>query len=677
MNMNVMTDFGSGYINAVAFYENGAEYLAETNNSGLTLLDLGKKIDLEINELIYYKQYNLQLVHTFLCNGGSHKGFQFVLKDYGIRDVMALYFKLEVNGIVEDNIIYYQTVTYRPKNEIQLCVEYDTSTVHDIRLVIVNSVYHNCKHPCSRFLFGSQEFPCIATSEEITTMERIDREYSRITNKRSKATSSSSKTSYWKEGVYPSWKIYPEAVGLLSWVEEQTKKIKKTVDKFPKDLNDINLHPPKNERAIYIPIECTCDKSYNIKMWLLREHCIEARIISGFDMLQYQIPVSFNNMELLILVHGQHYLEPIYSDLKNVVGNDHSINTNKQLETACPVLQIIKNTEDTVSRNYKEEIVVNSDVYQNFLEAKKNLNLWIAEIYKQAYEQYKSARSYCMWKSEYRLFKFVNLLYPDAIYQYRPNWLAGQSLDIFIPQENCAIEYQGRQHYQALDYFGGESGYAYRHEMDCIKKERCEQNGILLLEWSYTERILFSAVIGFLNKNLRNVQIDSHFVLARLDLEKPILVADEEEKFAIPKTVQKKTQSEEFEIRKYDLTGRLIECYSSIGIASQKSEIAKGQIAKAILGYNHTAGGFQWKKVKRNDKRENIPALVTQETYSSENMSKAVYQIDLNGTVCAEYESIGTAVRATGINRKSIYDALRGRQKTAGGYIWRFKENEE
>lgn len=55
------------------------------------------------------------------------------------------------------------------------------------------------------------------------------------------------------------------------------------------------------------------------------------------------------------------------------------------------------------------------------------------------------------------------------------------------------------------------------------------------------------------------------------------------------------------------------------------------------------------------------------------NLSKAVVQYDLQGNFIAEYPSVCDAGRKLGINQASISSALKGRYKTAGGYIFCYK----
>lgn len=46
--------------------------------------------------------------------------------------------------------------------------------------------------------------------------------------------------------------------------------------------------------------------------------------------------------------------------------------------------------------------------------------------------------------------------------------------DIFIPELNLAVEYQGAQHFKAVPLFGGDEGLKKAKERDKIKKLRCK-----------------------------------------------------------------------------------------------------------------------------------------------------------------------------------------------------------
>lgn len=80
------------------------------------------------------------------------------------------------------------------------------------------------------------------------------------------------------------------------------------------------------------------------------------------------------------------------------------------------------------------------------------------------------------WKSEFSLFMLVKSYFPNTIYQYRSVWLEGQSLDMFIPELSMGIEYQGLQHYEAVDVFGGVEGLQNTRRRDEIKRKKCKRS---------------------------------------------------------------------------------------------------------------------------------------------------------------------------------------------------------
>lgn len=93
------------------------------------------------------------------------------------------------------------------------------------------------------------------------------------------------------------------------------------------------------------------------------------------------------------------------------------------------------------------------------------------------------------WTNENTLFSMVLKEYSDTIYQYRSEWLGKQSIDVYIPSLKVGIEYQGKQHYEPIDFFGGEEAFEKLKQRDAKKKALCESNGVTLIEWKYDEPI--------------------------------------------------------------------------------------------------------------------------------------------------------------------------------------------
>lgn len=101
------------------------------------------------------------------------------------------------------------------------------------------------------------------------------------------------------------------------------------------------------------------------------------------------------------------------------------------------------------------------------------------------------------WVSEVHLVRCIEAALPDVeiVRQARPPWLGGgQSLDILIPSREVAIEYQGEQHYVALEHWGGAAGLAGRRDLDERKRDACLRAGVRLVEWRYDEPLTVGAV---------------------------------------------------------------------------------------------------------------------------------------------------------------------------------------
>ena len=87
------------------------------------------------------------------------------------------------------------------------------------------------------------------------------------------------------------------------------------------------------------------------------------------------------------------------------------------------------------------------------------------------------------WISETELFLRVKAEFAETsvIQHGHPSWLGMQHFDVWMPHWRIAVEYQGRQHFEPVEYFGGAEAYERTVERDRRKAELARQEGVALL----------------------------------------------------------------------------------------------------------------------------------------------------------------------------------------------------
>ena len=115
------------------------------------------------------------------------------------------------------------------------------------------------------------------------------------------------------------------------------------------------------------------------------------------------------------------------------------------------------------------------------------------------------------WVTEELVLNIIRKLYKNytVIYQYRPFFLrssfGGQmSYDIFIQELNVAIEYQGQQHFEPIEYFGGVNAFEKTKIRDKEKKELSDKHNIKLIYINYDEVISPDLIQNKINFALKN-----------------------------------------------------------------------------------------------------------------------------------------------------------------------------
>ena len=119
------------------------------------------------------------------------------------------------------------------------------------------------------------------------------------------------------------------------------------------------------------------------------------------------------------------------------------------------------------------------------------------------------------WKSEELMLECVEKVFKKntVIHQYRPYFLRSQkgqmSYDVFVCGKNIAFEYQGKQHFEPVDFFGGEKHFKEQAERDILKKKLSEENGITLIYVNYDEDVSVDLIKEKVNQAMGTPDINN------------------------------------------------------------------------------------------------------------------------------------------------------------------------
>ena len=129
-------------------------------------------------------------------------------------------------------------------------------------------------------------------------------------------------------------------------------------------------------------------------------------------------------------------------------------------------------------------------------------------------------------------------------------------------------------------------------------------------------------------------------------------------------------------VNQFDLNKNYIATYPSLQEAS-KAVNANNQyyIKSCCEGKVSKAHGFLWQYYKEENIINGIPKW-DNSIKMKKSQKRKVIQYDLNMNELARYDSISEAAKALGKKKFSgISEVCSGKQKTAGGFIWRYEED--
>lgn len=599
----------------------------------------------------------------------------FVFRDYGICDISQIGFTLIVEAgdyrySMQDT---YCAISYKKDNQF---------SIHVIDLP--KQPITHCYLVINWISYGNTQKKNFNQAFERPTRKELE-QFRKLAKLRSHCTVAPNILSSYKRSKIPdeyirdAWTAYDylsqtflEMQSLIDVIQEKH---------FFSDLPDLQFND-KN-RKILVPINCYFDKGfYSTAYYAQRYPIVEKCFSGGKSALQCIIAVDGEHIDMLMYLHYctieqrgfDSYLTSEQKDLQEYLREHH------------PVMQLRQKLNAIASEFCGTDIIVKSSIFENGRNTIEKYFRQLMEIRENAYTRMvKNKLTHGKWVNEFKLYVLLKIIFPDAQYQYSANWLDHQMIDIFIPSINCAVEYQGAQHYEAVEYFGGEKRLDEQKYLDDLKRERCKVNNIQLLEWPYLLKIQMPTICEVLRKYaprelLQDERLDLQVSTFPIDNLSDLLNSKSAQHDAYlgrtvnPSKITQQKVRHKNEIRKFDKKGQYICSYESLTIAAEKEGLSVGGIGKVLYGERQLAGGFQWRRCNSNDAIENILPVKPVKEVEYTNQSKHVYQVTIDGEVIAEYDSINKASKQTGINKRSISDALSGNQKTAGGYMWVYEK---
>lgn len=131
-------------------------------------------------------------------------------------------------------------------------------------------------------------------------------------------------------------------------------------------------------------------------------------------------------------------------------------------------------------------------------------------------------------------------------------------------------------------------------------------------------------------------------------------------------------------IIQFDLKGNYIKEWDSTRKAAKGLNVKPTNISSVISKKSLTCGGYIFCKKKDYENGTfDINNILNKITYNKEHhhLSVQICQFDLNNNLIKEWNSITEAATLLNMKKCTISAVLTGRQKTSGGFIWKYKNN--
>lgn len=408
---------------------------------------------------------------------------------------------------------------------------------------------------------------------------------------------------------------------------------------------DYTIPDAEKEKIYFFDVRAEMNKTF----YTIAKICDDANSIEKLTDV-YRVSFKGDNLREIEMMY---YLRSgwdwnIYSEKEGIIAS-YLVKYSKIYRMIISSRDMLKQLEEnygyyTVPKSIKEKI---------FYAIQKKSK----QIQKETDELYTSMllekRVKTKWGNEYHLFELINKYNCHTQYQYHSGWLGKQSLDIYISDCKIGVEYQGEQHYKAIDIWGGEAALKENQIRDLRKKNLCAENGVLLLEWSYKCPVNEKNVLRFMKEN--NIPLAEKVLDEQMWHEMAPIILN---KNVESKKRKPKKKNIKYYIVQYDFDGIYVNKYENICSAARKVEVSSSSISKVLRGERNSAAGFIWRKIDISEEiAEQIEVDFDIEKTNS-GRAKKIVQLDSGGQIVRKFKSISDAVRKTGISWEHIQKEL-------------------
>lgn len=229
-------------------------------------------------------------------------------------------------------------------------------------------------------------------------------------------------------------------------------------------------------------------------------YCSRTKLLTQKEIIEKSIEIHGNkyNYDNIVYINNKTNLNILCNNCNKVFEQNSNNHINKKC--GCPNCYINNITTESF---IEKSIEIHRDLYNynlvNYINTKTKIDIICNKcnnIFKQLPNNHLHLKGCPICnnsKGEIIIYNFLKDNYIEFKKQYKFSDCKYKKVlpfDFYLPLHNICIEYDGIQHYQPVNIFGGQDRYLLQIIRDEIKNVYCNKNNIKLIRIKYNENIL-------------------------------------------------------------------------------------------------------------------------------------------------------------------------------------------